>query len=758
MKPAGRYFFLWFTLFLLTAACSTTRRIPESDFLYKGANLTSVDSIDNDILKVARTRVLFRENTTFVGIPYKLMLYNISAGRKKRDNVLSSLIAKIAEPPVLLSQIDTVVMLNRIRQHLYSAGYFQPKVSFLPAKNGKTATINYSILGGKRYKIGKVFYPQDSSVVMHAIASAIDSSLLHAGDYIRPEVLAKERERINEDLKNKGYFSFNPDNIAYHADTANAKENNLHLYVKPGTTASLMKPWKIGSVVIHLSNPLKADSLNGGTVLQTGHIPPRNTGRIAGYRPAIYRDALLLKQGDIYSKKNHYLSIQRLLNLETFQFVKFSFEQHSTDSVNLLTTHLYVTPLKKYHLKFEVSAGAKGNNYLGTKLSSSVINSNVFGGAEKLQLELLAGADIQFGGNRLGANSFNVGGKLSLAMPRLLPRLGIGGGLNPTLPQTKVSLGSTYITVPKLFAVNVSALSLDYLFRSNRKAEHNIIPLDISTFALTSTSALFDSALVLVPSLQRTFRSQIVLGSSYRFWIDKPARAGAWLNGGAGFKIKSSGNLLSLFVKNKTGEPGNRKLLGMPIAQFVKLEGELRGYFKVNAANTVALRSMAGFGIAYGNSVALPYSEQFFIGGSNSLRAFRAGTIGPGSYQSESKVISNIEYGDFKIEMNGEWRHAVNSTVKLAAFMDAGNVWLRKEDPAKPGAGFHDIISELALGGGAGLRFDFSLVVVRFDAAFPFRKPWYEKGERWVFREFAPFEKSWRKENLILNIGVGYPF
>lgn len=736
---------------LLASGCSTLRVVPAGDYLYKGIRITATDSIDPEVLRNAEKKALTRKNTRFLGIPYKLMLYT-AASRKHSDNLL----AKMGEPPVLLSQIDTVSMTTQLRQHFFAAGYFKPEVHATPEKTGKTAQVLYTIRGGKRYQIGEVIYPRDSSAIMQTIRGVADSSLLRPGDYIQLDVLARERDRINEALKNKGYFLFNPDAIAYRADTLDGFRNNLHLYLKPTTANKALKVWNIGSITIHNSDAATGDSTSYSIDLNEkngSHLP-----KMAGYKTSLYKNALLLKEGDVYSKQKHFLSIQRLINLETFQFVKFTFAQTVTDTANLLNTNLYVTPLKRYRVKFEVSAGAKGNNYMGSKVASTLVNSNLFGGAEKLQLQVHGGADIQFGGNRLGANSLNFGGNLSLALPRLLPRFHIDGGLNPTLPETKVTLGTSYIKVPKLFSIVMTGVSLDYQFRSNRKAEHYLTPLDVATFRLRSSSALFDSVLALVPTLQQTFRSQLLVGSSYRLWVNKPAVPGGWLQGGAGVKVKASGNLLGLILKNQSGEAGGRKLLGLPIAQFIKFEGELRGFLKADPSNTLAVRTLVGVGVAYGNSASLPYTEQFFIGGSNSIRAFRAGTVGPGSYHTTEKVLSNIEYGDFKLEMNGEWRHSVNRTVKLAAFVDAGNVWLRRKDPAKPGADLGQFLSELAVGGGAGLRGDFSLFILRFDLAFPFRKPWYEKGNRWVFDEIDLWSKTWRKQNLVLNIGIGYPF
>ena len=94
-----------------------------------------------------------------------------------------------------------------------------------------------------------------------------------------------------------------------------------------------------------------------------------------------------------------------------------------------------------------------------------------------------------------------------------------------------------------------------------------------------------------------------------------------------------------------------------------------------------------------------------------------------------------------------------------AIFVDAGNVWLYNDNPKKTGAKFSDkFMKELAIGTGAGLRFDISFLVLRFDVAFPLRKPWLPETERWVLDKVAFGDRTWRRENLVFNIGIGYPF
>lgn len=176
----------------------------------------------------------------------------------------------------------------------------------------------------------------------------------------------------------------------------------------------------------------------------------------------------------------------------------------------------------------------------------------------------------------------------------------------------------------------------------------------------------------------------------------------------------------------------------------------------------MASRLIVGAGFAYGNSNALPTSKQFVVGGTNSIRAFRARTLGPGSYVIPPPTNNNFtpdQSADLKLEFNTEYRAKLFSIVRGAVFLDAGNIWLLHADPNKPGAEISkDFMKELAVGAGAGLRFDLSFLILRTDLAIPLRNPSLPDGQRWVIDDINFGSSSWRKDNLILNIAIGYPF
>ena len=158
---------------------------------------------------------------------------------------------------------------------------------------------------------------------------------------------------------------------------------------------------------------------------------------------------------------------------------------------------------------------------------------------------------------------------------------------------------------------------------------------------------------------------------------------------------------------------------------------------------------------AYGNYEEVPYMEQFYIGGSNSLRGFAVRTVGPGSYRPQ--VLDRNSYydqtGTFKFEANVEYRFPLFGYLKGAIFVDAGNVWLLKDDEFRPGGKLEgkNFFKELALNTGVGLRFDMGMIVLRADLGIALHAP-YNTSKKGYFN-IPKFS-----DGLAFHIAIGYPF
>jgi outer membrane protein insertion porin family len=261
-------------------------------------------------------------------------------------------------------------------------------------------------------------------------------------------------------------------------------------------------------------------------------------------------------------------------------------------------------------------------------------------------------------------------------------------------------------------------------------------------------SNLIFNGLIIGPSYEFTYNSLAGLAKTNKFYF----------NGLADF----SGNILGLVQGAKPESP--KELFGAHYAQYMKYQVDFRHYLQwaPDPHNVLASRIIVGVGLPYGNSSQLPNVKQFFSGGNSSLRGFRSRLVGPGTYNERYLYGTNTfleSLGDIKLEFNTEFRANLYQFLNGAVFLDVGNIWLAKENPSFPGGHFtSNWINELAADVGVGLRFDFQILILRLDLATPIRKPWLPEGERMVFNQINFSSPEWRRDNLILNIAIGYPF
>jgi outer membrane protein assembly factor BamA len=581
---------------------------------------------------------------------------------------------------------------------------------------------------------------------------------LKEGDFLETEKLNNERARIDDTLKNRGYYFYFPEQILFRVDTLHQGQADVFIRYRDDVPQSSMQRWNIGDISIYGNYSLQKDSV---IQTQTGTRINKFTiiDKTNKYNYGVYDRAILLEEGQLYQKELHALSIERLMNLNTFKFVKFQFFPDSSEGKNNLNAKVYITPMKKNTLRLETSVNTKTGNLVGSEIAIKWRNVNLLKGAEILDFKISAGFDAQLGGKQVQSpNAYTFKTDLTFYLPRIVPYFKVVTGRNSFIPRTGISLGAEYLQRPDLYTLRSLKASLDYTWKFRNTTEHTLRPIRIQSINPTTITPKFDSILQQDQALKASFEKQLIIGSQYIFNFNNTFREKRITYWGR-FSVGSYGNLFSALSRNKADTPGSIKFMNVPISQFVRIEAEGRVYYQLTNRWTWVNRVVLGSAIAYGNSVVAPYNEQFFIGGSSSVRAFRIRTLGPGSYHTEQSAFQANESGDVKIEANSEFRYNLASKLKPAFFIDAGNIWFRREPPDKPGSKFSSaFLKQMAVGAGLGLRLDFSLMLLRFDFSIPLRKPWFPEGERWVLDEIDLGSKSWRKENLILSVAIGYPF
>jgi len=332
---------------------------------------------------------------------------------------------------------------------------------------------------------------------------------------------------------------------------------------------------------------------------------------------------------------------------------------------------------------------------------------------------------------------------------------------NSYVPRTNILIGYDALNRAKLYTLNSFRFNFGYAWRENTRKEHVFNPISINYVQPFNITKRFADSARIDPTLRNAVDTQFILGSNYSFTYDErlesPNLTGIFFNG----ILDLSGNLAGVLVKEDPLSKMKR-LSGAAFDQYVKFQADGRYYFRVGNKAILASRIIAGFGYPYGNSKQLPFIKQFFIGGNNSIRDFRSRSIGPGSYSRgivKPGTFLADQAGDIKLEFNTELRHKFSTLLEGAVFVDAGNIWLYNNDILRPGAKFtKDWSKELAVGTGVGVRLDFTILLLRVDFAMPLRRPDLPDGQRWVLNQINFGSSTWRKENLILNLAIGYPF
>jgi outer membrane protein assembly factor BamA len=746
-----------FVISVLLGGCNVEKYLPKEQDLYKGAAISSGKvKIPGNIRDELEGTLGPKSNSNIFGMYPKLAIYNSMDHTKEPKGFIGKMKKKYAEAPVLLSQVAIEDNKKRLANILFARGYLQPEVKHSVRTKDRKATITYELNPGQRYTIRNLFYPDDTTVISHMIRKDSINTKITRGRYFDFDMLKDERNRIDNHLKDSGFYFFIPEYLIYKADSLHQGTTDLYLSYVKEMPDNAKHQWLIKSVSIYGNYTLEKDSIirkqEGKKTREFVVVDKQER-----YRDDLYKRTVLIREGQLYNKSLQNLTIERLMNLQNFRFVR-SVYFPDTSGKKELASHIFLTPAKKRSMRFEISGESKSNNFLGTALSIKYKNLNLFRGAEILEATIGGGYDFQVGGKQQNASAYSVNGDVSLFVPKLLPVFTIKTRKNPVVPRTFFSLGAEYIRRPEQYTLRSLKFATGYYWKLGKSIEHNLRVLQINSISPSDITPYFDSILNQDPTLKASFEKQLVVGPRYQFIYNTTHRANRRFNYIADLQVGSSGNLLTRLLPADVDTPGAKQIGGVPVSQFLRGQADLRGYLHLSEKLTWVNRLIIGGVYSYGNSVIAPYNEQFAIGGSSSIRAFRLRTLGPGSYYSPEAVFQANEAGEFKLEMNSEWRYHVWKYLNLAVFADAGNIWYFKDAPGKPGSGINGVFSEMAMGGGIGVRLDFSIMALRFDLSFPLRKPWYPEGERWVLDEFNFGNKTWRNDNMILNIGIGYPF
>lgn len=743
--------------------CSYKNYIPKDDYLYDGASVEVIavenkkgsKDIKNEALKLIRPK----RNSKILGARIKLSLYNWGNKSKKTKGFRAMVKRKLGEAPVLFSAVNPKVTREVITTRLFNMGYFKASVSFTTIEEEKKINVKYTIFPNGRFHIKSYNITAADQRLSGLIAPTMKKSLIEIGKPYSLDVLKKETSRIDEILKDEGYYFFNADYLIFKLDSSAGNNSiNLALQVKPDVPSKGIRVFSMDSVTVSLDTnyvlntaPDTMLAYENKVHLKLNHF----------FNPKPISRYTFLKEGEIYKRVNQQLTLNRLMGMSIFKYVNVDIYQKDSNKLN---AQISLNPLARKSITLEVLASTKSNNFIGPGLNVSYINRNLLKGAERLTVNFRGALETQLNGEFKGLYTFEVGPQINLTLPRFLLPFPIVDS-NMFTPQTFFNADFSFLRRVNYFDMRSLKFSAGYRWKETIAKQHELTPIGISYFNIRNISIYFMDLLKANPALANRYIDQLIVDLGYSYTYNEqvfPEQRNQFYFNGNGSLAGNSLALLSKIGGAKELADGTKTFFGVAYAQYARFDIDLRNYFRIHKSHQIAARMVVGVGLPYGNSQSMPYVKGFFIGGASSVRAFPVNSVGPGTYRLADSLQGSFFLqpgGDIKLEWNLEYRFPIVSIVKGALFIDAGNTWLKRT--TYEGEGRFDrktFLKEIASGIGFGIRADLNFFVIRLDVATPLMKPWLPLGERWVLDDFNLKDKKWRGQNIILNIAIGYPF
>lgn len=748
---------------LVVASCSTTRRIADDELLYTGVKRFEVTPVPGqkvpaEVDEQVKQAIDVAPNNSLISpylrypFPVGLWVYNNWDSESKGWK--HWLYEKLVEEPVLVSDVRPEVRIKMIDQILDNNGYFSSSVSYelLQGRNKKKAKIKYIVNAGPEYKLGNIELLPDTCHLYHMIDSiARSGTYLVEGNRYCTDSLSAERTRIANAVRNRGYYYFRPDYIEYLADSTLSRNSiALKMVMAKNIAVANLKRYRTGYVTVRI-NRNQGDGTPDTIETRRARLILMQPSKL---RTEIIPECVTFRADKVFSVRDMNRTQTYLSRLGIFNAINIDVQRDTVSANDLLNVDITCTFDTPLEASIEVNASSKSNSYLGPGMTVGVTNRNLFGGGEQLNVNLTGAYEWQTGRNKGNSslfNSYEVSLASSLSFPRLVAPRFIPRS-RYALNWTRISLSGSLLNRPHYFRMAQADVAFSYDWKATRYVSNTLTPIKLTYTKLLNTTAEFDSIMLDNQAVAQSFRDQFVPQVQYSLMYDRSFDRNNKVN--CQFTVQEAGNVCWALWQ-LAGVDENKGLFGTPFSQFVKGSAQVVYSHRFVGNHWLVSRAAVGAAHAYGNSSQVPYSEQFYVGGANSIRAFTVRSIGPGSYRVPEADVNGYfdQTGTFKFEANVEYRFPLYGPLRGALFLDAGNVWLLKDDPMRPGGTLRGatFLRDLALGTGAGLRFDIEMLVIRADLGVALHAP-YDTGRDRYFNMGA-FSRS-----LAFHLAIGYPF
>ena len=793
------------------SSCSTTSALDDGEQLFTGLIPIEYENYDDcPHFKVAREEIeaalatapngaLFGSSYYRTPFPYALWIYN---AHHDKDNAFSRWLAgTFGKAPVLMSNVNPELRANVAETVLQNHGYFRGNVgySIIEGKpkttrndsvpRPRTAKIAYNVSLGPLFRIDTISYSRFPQKEYEALSAS--NSLIKPGDAFDISALDRERSRIYKYFRNNGYYFYKQSYTSYLADTLKTPEHvRLKLHLADSLPPEVMRKWVIGNIRVKIQRTMReqlTDSIRRRilTVHFGGGKPP--------VRPGVILSDVRLMPGNLFSEDAYQESVNNLQTKGIYSSSSIEFTPRITDGGNyaalpdsitttrdgkdcfgagILDMNINCILDKPYDFSIQANYTGKTSGRMGPGVQLGFAKRNAFRGGELLNFNLGASYEFELENAFSSENSnYELSGDLSLTIPRLvLPRF-----MKPkrrrwqTTPSTVVTVSRETINKSNFFRRHILSSELSYIFQPTKQSIHQISPLIVEYDRLAKITDKYLDKVEQSPILLASTEDYFITKMRYNYRYSSPLAYSNPVYFSA--TVTEASNILALgylMAGRKWNEP-DKTAFKAPFSQFVKAEMEWRKTWRVGEYSSFVAHAQGGVLKCFANSENAPYSEYFYVGGANSVRAFSARSIGPGrSHVSDENMAYLTNVGDIKLVMNLEYRPRLFGSLYGALFLDAGNVWTFEDysdhNPTDnqevedfmqslSGGRFKagKFLSDLAVGAGVGIRYDLDFFVLRLDWGIALHSP-YQTSKGGYFN-IPGFSKA-----HCLNFAIGYPF
>jgi outer membrane protein assembly factor BamA len=747
--------------FLFIIGCNPTKYVPSERYLLNRVKI----QIDNKSISKQELKSYIRQkpNKRVLGLRFYLGMYNLSNINKKTG--INKYLQKEGEPPAIWDQFATKRDIKQLKLYLSKKGYYYSIVKDTVIFRKRKVDIRYSIKVNQPYIIRSYKYAFEDTAIQHTILADTLNSLIKIGNLLDDDVLSNERVRIENIMKNNGYYVFNREAVSYEVDSifslmkvdliVNIK-NRIRV-VNNQITSVPYKQYKIDKVTV-ITEPgiLQKESINyhQDSMMYNGiqYINWKKSWiRSEALTQSIYTEPdAPYRISNVEETKSHLFSLN-VYNTPNIQFIRHP--RNDTSNYNYLDCLIRLSLLDSIQSFGSEVDGTYSSGNLGGALNLIYQHKSLFKNAENFSLKLRGALEAV---RRTDMPQFHYaleyGAEATLNIPKFLIPFNSIKFKKKYNPKTAFTAAYNYNHRPD-YTQAMANISFGYNWKVEPYVTHQLKPVSINLVNYSHVDTIYYDQYIKGKSIENIYINHVVSALNYSFIFKNQNPKKNTDFHYFRWNFESSGNLLTLF--------GYDSLFNVRVSQYVLTDIDYHYFHVVNDASNIVYRIYAGIGYPYGNSVTLPYEKQFFAGGANSIRGWQALTLGPGSYVNRSSKYPNST-GDLKLEANMEYRFKLPWVLEGAMFVDAGNIWAITPQDKRPGALFewNKFYKDLAIGTGVGLRFNFHYFLFRVDVGMKTRNPASDASNPWIFNQHKLYftSQKGKPSDFAISFTINYPF